>query len=62
MKIAALDVFVLEFAVRAMFVLAGGVAATPGVRSPRVLVKLTTDEGVSGWGACSMPCTSWKST
>ncbi len=58
MKIALLEVFVLEFTVRATFVLAGGVAATPGVRSPRVLVKISTDEGASGWGEAT-PTPRW---
>jgi muconate cycloisomerase len=58
MKISAVDVFLLEFPVRATFVLAGGVAATPGSPSARVLVKVTTDDGVSGWGEAT-PTPRW---
>jgi muconate cycloisomerase len=57
-KITSLEVFVLEFPVKAVFVLAGGIAATPGARSPRVLVKMTTDDGVAGWGEAT-PTPRW---
>ena len=57
-KIASVDVFLLEFPVKAVFVLAGGVAASPGSRTPRVLVKVTTDDGVSGWGEAT-PTPRW---
>jgi muconate cycloisomerase len=57
-KISAVEVFVLEFPFRATFVLAGGVAGTPGARSARVLVKVTTDEGVAGWGEAT-PTPRW---
>ena len=57
-KIASLEVFVLNFPVKAVFVLAGGVAATPGAPSPRVLVKVTADDGVSGWGEAT-PTPRW---
>ncbi len=58
MKIVGVEVFLLEFRQKAAFVLAGGVAATAGARSPRVLVKVTTDEGVSGWGEAT-PTPRW---
>src|SRR5215467_5302584 len=57
-KITSVDVFLLEFPVKAVFVLAGGVAATPGARTPRVLVKISTDDGVSGWGEAT-PTPRW---
>ena len=58
MKIASVEVFVLEFPFKAAFVLAGGVAATPGTLSPRVLVKVTADEGACGWGEAT-PTPRW---
>ncbi|MBI1847338.1 MAG: mandelate racemase [Candidatus Rokubacteria bacterium] len=58
MKIASVDVFVLEFPVKAVFVLAGGVAAAPGAKSPRVLVKVVTDDGGAGWGEAT-PTPRW---
>jgi muconate cycloisomerase len=58
MNIAAIEVFVLGFAFRSIFVLAGGVAGTAGALSPRVLVKLTTDGGVVGWGEAT-PTPRW---
>lgn len=58
MKIAGVDVFLLNFPVKAVFVLAGGVAATPGSPSPRVLVKVTIDDGVAGWGEAT-PTPRW---
>ncbi|MBI4637512.1 MAG: mandelate racemase [Candidatus Rokubacteria bacterium] len=58
MKIADVEVFLLNFPVKAVFVLAGGVAATPGSPSPRVLVKLSTDGGVAGWGEAT-PTPRW---
>ncbi len=58
MKIAGVDVFLLNCPVKAVFVLAGGVAATPGSPSPRVLVKVTTDDGVAGWGEAT-PTPRW---
>jgi len=57
-KVRSLEVFVLDFPVKAVFVLAGGVAATPGARSPRVLVKVTTDDGAAGWGEAT-PTPRW---
>lgn len=57
-KITSVDVFLLEFPVKAVFVLAGGVAATPGSRTPRVLVKVSIDDGVSGWGEAK-PTPRW---
>ena len=58
MKIAGVDIFLLNFPVKAVFVLAGGVAATPGSPSPRVLVKVTIDDGVAGWGEAT-PTPRW---
>lgn len=58
MKITAVEVFLLHFPVKAVFVLAGGVAATPGSPSPRVLVKVSTDAGVAGWGEAT-PTPRW---
>ena len=58
MKITAVEVFLLNFPVKAVFVLAGGVAATPGSPSPRVLVKVSTDAGVAGWGEAT-PTPRW---
>lgn len=58
MKIAAVEVFVLHFRQKAAFVLAGGVAGAPGTPSPRVLVKVTTDEGGAGWGEAT-PTPRW---
>ena len=46
-KRAAVDVSLLNFHAKAVFVLAGGVVATPGAASPRVLVKETTDGRVT---------------
>ena len=57
-KITSVDVFLLEFPVKAVFVLAGGVAASPGSRTPRVLVKVSTDDGVNGWGEAT-PTPRW---
>lgn len=41
MKVVGVDVYLMEFPVKAVFVLAGGVAATPGSRSARVLEAST---------------------
>jgi len=57
-KIVSVEVFVLNFPFKAAFVLAGGVAATPGTLSPRVLVKVTADGGGSGWGEAT-PTPRW---
>jgi hypothetical protein len=57
-KVTSLEVFVLNFPFKAVFVLAGGVAATPGALSPRVLVKVTADDGASGWGEAT-PTPRW---
>jgi muconate cycloisomerase len=58
MKIAALDIFVLEFPFRSPFLIAGGVAGHPGQPSPRVLVRLETDGGAVGWGEAT-PTPRW---
>jgi muconate cycloisomerase len=57
-KIAAVEAFVLEFPFKAVFVLAGGVAGTAGARSARILVKVTADDGTSGWGEAT-PTPRW---
>jgi len=58
MKIAHVDVFVLGFAFKSVFVLAGGVAGDRNVLSHRVLVKLTTESGATGWGEAT-PTPRW---
>jgi muconate cycloisomerase len=58
MKIAAIEVFLLGLPFRSVFVLAGGVAGDPSALSHRVLVKLTTESGVAGWGE-STPTPRW---
>ena len=58
MKITAIDVFVLGFAFKSVFVLAGGVAGEANALSHRVLVKLTTASGASGWGEAT-PTPRW---
>lgn len=58
MKIAALDIFVLEFPFRTPFLIAGGVAGRPGEPSPRVFVRLESDGGVVGWGEAT-PTPRW---
>ena len=58
MKIARLDVFVLGFPFKSVFVLAGGVAGDRNVLSHRVLVKLTTESGATGWGEAT-PTPRW---
>ena len=58
MKIARIDVFVLGFPFKSVFVLAGGVAGDRNVLSHRVLVKLTTERGAVGWGEAT-PTPRW---
>jgi len=58
MKIAAIDVFLLGFPFKSVFVLAGGVAGSTNVLSHRVLVKLTTSSGAVGWGEAT-PTPRW---
>ena len=58
MKIARIEVFVLGLAFKSVFVLAGGVAGDPDTLSHRVLVKLTTDSGATGWGEAT-PTPRW---
>jgi muconate cycloisomerase len=58
MKIATLDVFVLGFPFKSVFVLAGGVAGSANQLSHRVLVKLTTESGAVGWGEAT-PTPRW---
>jgi muconate cycloisomerase len=58
MRIAAVDVFLLGFPFKSVFVLAGGVAGDPNALSHRVLVKLTTDSGAVGWGEAT-PTPRW---
>jgi muconate cycloisomerase len=58
MKIATLDVFVLGFPFKSVFVLAGGIAGSANQLSHRVLVKLTTESGAVGWGEAT-PTPRW---
>jgi muconate cycloisomerase len=58
MKIAAIEVFVLGFPFKSVFVLAGGVAGQANALSHRVLVKLTTAGGAVGWGEAT-PTPRW---
>ena len=58
MKIAAIEVFLLGFPFKAVFVLAGGVAGDPKALSHRVLVRLTTESGSVGWGEAT-PTPRW---
>ncbi|HYM29649.1 MAG TPA: enolase C-terminal domain-like protein [Candidatus Cybelea sp.] len=58
MKIKAVDVFVLGFPMKAVFVLAGGVAGRPGTPTERVIVRLATDQGAVGWGEAT-PTPRW---
>lgn len=58
MRIASIDVFLLGFPFKAVFVLAGGVAGDPNALSHRVLVKLTTEDGAVGWGEAT-PTPRW---
>ncbi|MEO8080630.1 MAG: enolase C-terminal domain-like protein [Caldimonas sp.] len=58
MKIARIEVFVLGFAFKSVFVLAGGVAGDAATLSHRVLVKLTTEGGAVGWGEAT-PTPRW---
>lgn len=58
MKIAALDIFVLEFPFRTPFLIAGGVAGRPGEPSPRVFVRLESEGGAAGWGEAT-PTPRW---
>ena len=58
MKIAAIEVFLLGFPFKSVFVLAGGVAGSTNALSHRVLVKLTTEGGAVGWGEAT-PTPRW---
>jgi muconate cycloisomerase len=58
MKIASIEVFLLGFPFKSVFVLAGGVAGDPKALSHRVLVKLATEDGVIGWGEAT-PTPRW---
>lgn len=58
MKIAALEIFVLEFPFRSAFLIAGGVAGSPGQPSPRIFVRLETEGGAVGWGEAT-PTPRW---
>lgn len=58
MKIAAIEVFVLEFPFRTPFLIAGGVAGRPGEPSPRVFVRLKSESGAVGWGEAT-PTPRW---
>ena len=58
MKIAGLEIFVLEFPFRSPFLIAGGVAGHPGQPSARVVVRLETVDGAVGWGEAT-PTPRW---
>ena len=58
MKIAGLEIFVLEFPFRSPFLIAGGVAGHPGQPSARVFVRLETSDGAVGWGEAT-PTPRW---
>jgi muconate cycloisomerase len=58
MKLAAVEVFVVALPFRAVFVLAGGVAGDPSALTERVLVKVTTEGGATGWGEAT-PTPRW---
>jgi muconate cycloisomerase len=58
MKIVAIEVFVLEFAFKSPFLLAGGLAGEQGKPSPRVLVRLEAESGSVGWGEAT-PTPRW---
>lgn len=58
MKIASLEIFVLEFPFRSPFLIAGGVAGEPGTPSPRVFVRLESESGAVGWGEAT-PTPKW---
>lgn len=58
MKIRSIEVFLLGFPFKSVFVLAGGVAGNTNVLSHRVLVKLSTESGVVGWGEAT-PTPRW---
>ncbi|MBI3512912.1 MAG: mandelate racemase, partial [Proteobacteria bacterium] len=58
MKITQIEVFVLGFPFKTAFYLAGGMAAAKGAPSARVLVKLSTEAGVAGWGEAT-PTPRW---
>jgi len=58
MKIAAIETFVLEFPFRTAFLIAGGVAGQPGSPSPRVFVRLESEDGAVGWGEAT-PTPRW---
>jgi muconate cycloisomerase len=58
MKIASIEVFLLGFPFKSVFVLAGGVAGDPKALSHRVLVRLGTDDGIAGWGEAT-PTPRW---
>jgi muconate cycloisomerase len=58
LKIESIEVFLLGFAFKSTFVLAGGVAGAPDALSHRVLVKLVADNGAVGWGEAT-PTPRW---
>lgn len=57
-RIVGTEVFVLGFPFKSEFVLAGGVAGSAGGLSHRVLVKVTSESGVCGWGEAT-PTPRW---
>jgi muconate cycloisomerase len=58
MRITGVEVFVLNFPFKTAFYLAGGMAAAKGAPSARVLVKVTAEDGVAGWGEAT-PTPRW---
>lgn len=58
MKIEKVETFVLEFPFRTAFLIAGGIAGSPGTPSPRVFVRLETEGGSVGWGEAT-PTPKW---
>lgn len=58
MRIASIEAFVLDFPFKSDFLIAGGIAGARGAPSARVLVKLTTQDGVAGWGEAT-PTPRW---
>lgn len=58
MRIARVEVFVLEFPFRSAFLIAGGVAGRPGQPSARVFARLETEGGAVGWGEAT-PTPRW---
>ncbi|GIW09500.1 MAG: mandelate racemase [Dehalococcoidia bacterium] len=58
-RVAAVDVFVVDLPAKAVFQLAGGLMSSPEAPTPRVLTRVTGENGLVGWGE-STPCPSWS--